>query len=372
MIATVGLMTVALGRTRASNCAKLIGSNPVVATNRAVSVLFAFPRTSHSGLRRGESRSKMKLIKATQYSNNNLVVPDADIDLTVTNQDEFKGLVETARNALRKRADVFSTASSTLSDRKRTALYEDLGAAGAVAKVLLDPANGDYLIDILDELDIPMVLDPTKRNEYVPICRLLWGYMPKVTTANPNPEFTWSRSTELYAKVLRGATLLGVQPADLAARLKKDKGFKSFKDADNRKYLKTDEDEKAKNDRRKLVINDEPKGHVPVGQFDFSEVEKEEGHLVSLLGVVREDGSVDIVQRLAATQTGLSASIDKMDASVIADIRTRKAVREAEEAKREAEEAKREANALREQLTEAAKAASEKVFSDVADQQDVA
>ncbi|WP_313040694.1 hypothetical protein [Sphingobium yanoikuyae] len=261
----------------------------------------------------------------TNYSDD-ITVPGVNLKLTVTNQEEFKGLVEATRTELRKRSDVFATASSTLNDRKREALYEDLAAALAVAEVLLDPANVDYLINILDEHNIPMVVDAEKRNEYVPITRLLWGYWPKPTDTKPDPEFTYSRSTELYAKVLRGAAVRKIKSSELVAKLKEENGFKQFKDADDKKYLKSDEGEAEKKALREDVLKDEPIAVVPKGRIKASAKDGE--NLVCLLGRVTKDGQVEILQQLPSKHDALLSAIDRLPKEMIKDIRTRKGERE--------------------------------------------
>lgn len=250
-----------------------------------------------------------------------------NLDLTVTNQAEYKGLVEATRKSIQRTADGFSSERSDLSERTRKALYKDLGAVLAVAEVLLHEDNEEYYLDLLDEHDIPAVLDPTTRNEYLPIARLLWGYWPKSTTKNPNPAFAWSRSVELYAKVLRGAVVRGIKPKDLAATLTKENGFKKFKEEDDKKYRKTDADVIAMDQIIRDVITDVPKGSVPAGEIGVTDDEKSKGLLISLLGRVCEDGSVEVIQRLAASQDALKAAILKIPAQRISDIRVAKCLR---------------------------------------------
>lgn len=254
----------------------------------------------------------------------NLTVPGVELGLTVNSQEEYKGLVEATRKMIEKRSAAFAAVGKQLSDRKREALYEDLGAAAVIAKVLLAEEHVDYLIALLDEHNIPVVPDPTKRNAFVPITRLLWGSWTKPTDKKPKSEFVWTRSTELYAKVLRGAEVRNIRPRDLTARLKEEKGFKQFKAADDAKYLKTDVGEKEKAQRHKDVINDTPIARVPSGVKGLSE---KNGTLVTLLGRVNEEGGVDVLHRLPMSETAIHAAIDRLPVSVIDEIRQRRAER---------------------------------------------
>ncbi|MGA1852638.1 hypothetical protein VH570_17535 [Sphingobium sp. HT1-2] len=248
-------------------------------------------------------------VKAIGYSDA-ITVPGVNLNLTVTSQDEMKNLVKAIRTNFQKRNDVFSTASTQLGDRKRTALYEDLASALAVAEVLLRDENADYLLDLLEEHNIPVVTDATKQNEYVPLARLMWGHWPKPTKKEPDPDFVWSRSTELYGKVLRGAVTRGITAFDLFETLKKENGFKKFKEADDNKYSKSDQDVAEKERRRDIILSDQPMGILPSGSLTAPKDSKE--NLVSLLARVNADGSVEIIRRLDVKHGSLVAILDKV------------------------------------------------------------
>lgn len=254
----------------------------------------------------------------------NLMVPGMDLDLTVSNQEGANRLVDAARSQIAARSNSFKEARQGLATRQREALYEDLATALSVAQVLLDPSNEEYLDRLLDEHGIPIVLDPETRNAYVQITRLLWGYYPKATKENPYPKFTWSRSVELYGAVLRGAVLRGVMPHNLAAKLKEEKGFRKFKIKDKKKYQKTDLDLQDMDARRKLVTKDDAIGTLPPRLVTVTSDEKKECQLISLLGRVMEDGSVEIIRRLPASQSVLLGAIDRLSDDVISEIRERK------------------------------------------------
>ncbi|WP_242152627.1 hypothetical protein [Sphingomonas sp. BAUL-RG-20F-R05-02] len=268
-------------------------------------------------------------------ANNNLVSTslsnNTNLDLDVTNEAEFKKLYEGFRNSVMAIGKGYSAEAKKLSTRKRDALYVDLGAAAAVAEVMLDPMNVDYLIDALDFHGIPAVMDPDKGNVFVPICRLLWGHWPKATKGNPDPAFTWDRSPELYGKVLRGARVLGVKPADLAAQLSKEKGFKKFKEADDKRYLKDDLDEKVKKERFEKVISDDPKAVFPSEGFNIPT--KDRPSLVAVLCAVSDDGlELRALQKLDISVQTLEQQVHKMAPTLVGGILLRQAERKANDA----------------------------------------
>lgn len=305
------------------------GSNPFIATNGATSVLLLSPDSRPFRRIVGRKHNTtMAKAKAIALDGGATLSNEACLDLNVTDEAEFKHLYEGFRKGVVATGSGFNLEAKGLATRKREALYKDLAAALAVCEVLLDPANVDYLIDALEFHGIPAVVDPEKGNEYVPLCRLLWGFWPKATTTNPDPAFKWDRSPELYGKVLRGAVERGIKPSELAARLLAEKGFKKFKEADDKRYLKDDHAEKEKVQRFKEVINDDPKAVFSAEGFGIPT--KDRPSLIAVLCTVSADGKeLSALQRLPISVQSLEQHVHKMAPQLVPDIRVKNAEKRA-------------------------------------------
>lgn len=313
----------------AVSAVKPMGSNPFIATNRATSALLLSPDNRPFRQMVGRKHvTPMVTTKTTALVTSATLSNGSNLDLNVTDEAEFKKLYEGFRKSVAAVGSGFKSEANQVATRKREALYKDLAAALAVCEVLLDPANVDYLIEALELHGIPAVVDPAKGNEYVPLCRLMWGYWPQATTANPDPAFIWDRSPELYGKVLRGAVVRGIKPSELAAKLLEEKGFKKFKEADDNRYLKDDQDEKDKVQRFKDVINDDPKAVIPAEGFGIPA--KDRPSLVAVLCAVSADGKeLNALQRLPISVQSLEQHVHKMAPDLVADIRVRQAEKRA-------------------------------------------
>lgn len=277
----------------------------------------------------------MSIAKTTALVTSAKLSNESNLDLNVTNEAEFKKLYEGFRKGVAAIGSGFKSEANEVATRKREALYKDLAAAAAVCEVLLDPKNVDYLIEALDYHGIPAVIDPAKGNEYVPVARLMWGHWPQATKGKPDPAFTWDRSPELYGKVLRGAVVRGIKPSQLAAKLLEEKGFAKFKEADDKRHLKDDQDEKDKVARFKEVINDDPKAVLPATGFGLPS--KDRPSLVAILCTVSADGKeLHALQRLTYSVQTLEAQVHKMAPGLVSDIRVRKAEKRAAEAEQRA------------------------------------
>lgn len=194
-----------------------------------------------------------------------------NLDLTVTTQDEFNNLIAGYRDGFHKTASGFKSELTSLGERKRDALWKDLGAALSIIEIISQPANAEWLLDALDETGVPAVEDDEKQNVYVMYLRLLMGYWPDKPkgwkVGDPEPNFTWSENVWLYASVLRGAVKLGIKGAKLYDQLVADKGLNKCKKAD-RTRLSNDQEEKDKKARLKAVTADSQiKANVPVTGF---------------------------------------------------------------------------------------------------------
>lgn len=234
------------------------------------------------------------------------------LNLAVTNEEEFKNLIDGYRDGFHKTAGIFRDEAGALGQRKREALWKDLGAALSIIEVIQQPEYADWLEAALDETEIPVVEDDAKQNIYVMYLRLLMGYWPARPKSwkigDPEPKFTWSENVWLYASVLRGAVKLGIKGEDLYAKIKADGNLNKFKKAD-RQRLADDQEEKDKKARLKAATSDAMvKASVKASKF----AKKVPSGYVSLFGRLSEDGkTIEILGLFDDKSDSVEARIQK-------------------------------------------------------------
>ena len=270
-----------------------------------------------------------------------------NLNLAVTNEEEFKSLIDGYRDGFHKTAGIFRDEAANLGQRKREALWKDLGAALSIIEVIQQPEYAEWLEAALDETGVPVVEDDEKQNIYVMYLRLLMGHFPKRPSGwkvgDPEPAFKWSENVWLYASVLRGAVKLGIKGKDLFAKIKAHGNLNKLKQAD-RKRLEDDQEEKDKKAFLAAATADyQLKGKLPLKKFG----KKTRTGYVSLFGRLSADGqTIEILgmfdDKSESVENRIQKMAEKIGPNLIAD-----------QMKRERDEANERAEALQRKFDDA-------------------
>lgn len=271
-----------------------------------------------------------------------------NLDLTVTNEAEFKNLIGGFRDGFAQTGKKFSDELKSLGSRKRDAFWLDLAAAYfIIMEVLMKPEFAEWLYKLLDELGVPIVEDEDKQNIFVMYLRLLTGYWPAKPKGwkegDAEPEFTWSDSVWLWASILRGAVKRGVKPADFYATCVKEKGTTKFQKADKAR-LAQDQEEKDKRKRfEALTGDDQIKVIVPVEGFNLTAT----SGMVALYGRISADkSSIEVLGALPDSAKAVEARIHKIPVGFAQQVMLNQADRRVEDADKRAEAAEQKVREL--------------------------
>ena len=265
----------------------------------------------------------------TTAGSNLLETSATNLNLAITNETEFKNLIDGYRDGFHKTAGIFRDEAANLGRRKREALWKDLGAALSIIEVIQHPDYAEWLEAALDATGIPVVEDDAKQNIYVMYLRLLMGHWParpkSWRVGDSEPKFTWSENVWLYASVLRGAVKRGINGKTLYAKIKAEGNLNKFKNAD-RKRLSEDQEEKDKKARLKLATSKKlAKATLEASKFNGPK----SSSYVSLYGKVSADGkTIEILGLFDDKSESVEARIQKYADKQGATLRAEKPERE--------------------------------------------
>lgn len=253
-----------------------------------------------------------------------------DFDLSVSSKADMEGLVKSFQNNFKHQSAEFSNAARALEVASHDALYSNLGAALAIALMMMEQGNLQFTIQVLQEHGLGAARKGA--NQYRPIVDLLFGKWVTRNIKGKKDEtetvFVRNRSAEKYAKVLRYLASKGISPANAAAYIQSNGKMEGILDLDTKAHAKTDVDEQEIEAAISSIHAAAPLASLSPAQAGLEKGDKRK--LVALWGEVI-NGKVHIRGALPTGEDAISAHIRKVATKIAPALASQQAKEDEEE-----------------------------------------